>query len=118
MFCPPLLQEFAKSESCLVWPSIENFDNNENYILGQACWRAVGDFGLRSQYVNHPRVRMWIWLYLGNFTFLGDLIQTQILFENNSIGMPHVPLPRLDEGILLMEEDMSWFQENAPLIWQ
>ena len=48
------------------------------FHYGQAVWHCVGDLGLRTYYINNPRIRLLVWLLL---------------------AVPHVPLPRHQEAL-------------------
>ena len=57
---------------------------------GQANWRKVQQIGISVEYVEHGKVRLFVW---------------------HVLSMSHVPLERHDEAVRELRLDMFWFEE-------
>ena len=62
------------------------------FHFGQANWRRVQQIGFSVEYVDHGKVRLFVWLVL---------------------SMSHVPLDRHDEAIRELRVDIHWFEEES-----
>ena len=62
------------------------------FHFGQANWRHVQQIGISVEYVEHGKVRLFVWLVL---------------------SMSHVPLERHDEAIRELRVDIAWFEEES-----
>ena len=61
-------------------------------FLGQANWRRVQIIGLSVQYIEHGKVRLFVW---------------------HMLSMSHVPLDRQDEGIVILRGEVSLFEDMS-----